>query len=144
MQGLKVDVYMGIEERTNVRHLVDGIKNEKIDSVKTQIMANQALRNSYPKYVTLFKHFILEMNNQNTKYNSDVSSTMSDPAQKTTYYPMGKYAGMGRSNEKVQDRYYTVKEYDNMSYKDKAELNKLRNKRKKRWYQQREQETCQV
>ena len=36
---------------------------------------------------------------------------------------------MGRSNEKVQDRYYTVKEYDNMSYMDKGELKKLRNKR---------------
>ena len=36
---------------------------------------------------------------------------------------------MGRSNDKIQDRYYTVKEYDNMSYEDKGELKKLRNKR---------------
>ena len=45
LEGLVEHGYSGIDPRSKVRFLLDGIKTDKFDSVKAQIMANAELRN---------------------------------------------------------------------------------------------------
>ena len=44
MEGLVEHRYTGINPRSKVRYLLDGIKTDKIDSVKTRIMSDASLR----------------------------------------------------------------------------------------------------
>ena len=50
--------YSRINERSKVRHLLDGIKTDKLDSVKTRIFSDEVLRNDFDASVSLFKDFI--------------------------------------------------------------------------------------
>ena len=58
LENLVQHGYKGIDERTKVRYLLDGIKTDSLDTVKTQILSNQEYRNSFDKCVTLFSDFI--------------------------------------------------------------------------------------
>ena len=62
LEGLVVHGYSGIDNCSKVQHLLEGIKTPKLNPVKTQIMANLALRQDYPACVTLFKDFIKQDN----------------------------------------------------------------------------------
>ena len=53
--------YTGIDKRTKVRHLMDGIKTKTLESVKTRIMSDADLRSDFTGCVTLFKDFIRQM-----------------------------------------------------------------------------------
>jgi hypothetical protein len=58
LQGLVAHGYSGIDERSKVRHLVNGIKTPAIDPVKTRIMSDAALRNDFEACVNLFQDSI--------------------------------------------------------------------------------------
>ena len=58
LDGLVLHGYAGIDERSKVRHLVEGIKTDKLDTIKGQILASAELRSSFDKCVTLFQDFI--------------------------------------------------------------------------------------
>ena len=60
MHGLEEHGYKGIDERSKVRHLLNGIKTTSLDTVKAQIMLSAALRNDFNACVTLFKDFIVQ------------------------------------------------------------------------------------
>ena len=47
LEGLKEHGYYGTDERSKARHLMNGIKCESINSVKTQILETQCLRNDF-------------------------------------------------------------------------------------------------
>ena len=49
---------MGIDPRSQVRHLNEGIKITQFDAVKDQIMATASLRTYYDECVSLYKTFI--------------------------------------------------------------------------------------
>ena len=53
LEGLKENGHMGIDPRSQVRHLVEGIKITEFDAVKDQIMATASLRTAYDVYVSL-------------------------------------------------------------------------------------------
>ncbi|KAI2505147.1 hypothetical protein MHU86_9335 [Fragilaria crotonensis] len=47
LEGLVEYGYSGIDARSKVRYLMDGIRTDKYDSVKTRIMSDAALRNDF-------------------------------------------------------------------------------------------------
>ena len=58
LQSLVQHGYPGIDERSKVRHLLDGIKTNELDTAKGQIWASPALQNNFDDCVTLFQDFI--------------------------------------------------------------------------------------
>ena len=53
IEGLVEHGHAGIDMRTKTRLLLDGIKSDKLDVIKTQILANPALRSDLTLRVTL-------------------------------------------------------------------------------------------
>lgn len=58
LEGLVKHGYNGIDCRSKVRFLSDGIKTSSLDSVKTRIMSDESLRVDFDKSVTLYKDFV--------------------------------------------------------------------------------------
>ena len=58
LTDLKDHGYIGIDERSKVRHLMAGIKTDHLDAVKTQIISSITLRSDFAACVTLYKDFI--------------------------------------------------------------------------------------
>ena len=102
--------YSGIDERSKVRHLLEGIKFGGLDVVKTQILANAGLRNSFDRCVSLYKDYICQMKSSNpSELNiSDTTTTDSDVK------PVGKAI--------VEDIYYPPNEYKKLSDEQKLAL----------------------
>jgi hypothetical protein len=117
MEGLVEHGYTGIDPRSKVRYLLDGIKTDKLDSVKTRIMSDATLRNDFDACVTLYQDFI----KQTTK--SKPAATVNISELKTSA------GGTKRKSEAVEDRYYTKAEYDALSAEAKKELAAKRLKR---------------
>ena len=63
-EGLKEHGHVGIYPRSQVRHLIEGIKITQFDAVKYQIMATASLRTDYDGCVSLYNTFI----NQRKKF----------------------------------------------------------------------------
>jgi hypothetical protein len=60
LDGLVMHGYAGIDQRSKVRHLVDGIKTNKLDTIKGQILASAKLSSSFNRSVTLLQDFICQ------------------------------------------------------------------------------------
>ena len=123
--------YSGIDDGSKVRYLLGGIKTKDLDPVKVQIMASPGLRQDYEGCVNLYQDYIAQHAPNQRDYNvSQVGSSKKDGG--------GKHCGGGGvsfSNEslasvKVDDRYYTPKEYASLNPKQKAKLKTIRHKRR--------------
>ncbi len=53
MEGLVEHGYTGIDPRSKVRYLLDGIKTDKFDALKTRIISDERLRVDFDSCVTL-------------------------------------------------------------------------------------------
>ena len=60
LEGLVAHGYAGIDERSKVRHLLAGIKTNKLNAIKTRIMSDMKYCNSFDDSVTLYMDFIKE------------------------------------------------------------------------------------
>ena len=115
IQSLVQHGYAGIDERSKVRHLLDGIKTNELDTVKGQIWASPMLQNNFDGCVTHFHDFI---NNKRTAttWTSSIASIgtkrKSDDINEDNTEP----------NMSVDDRYYTGKEYAKLSKAKKLGL----------------------
>ena len=58
LEGLVEHGYSGIDARSKVRYLLAGIGTNRLDTVKTRIMSDAALRNDFHACVNLFQDFI--------------------------------------------------------------------------------------
>lgn len=112
LEGLVEHGYAGIDERSKVRHLTNGIKTDKLDSVKTQIMASAALRVDFDACVNLFKDFIAQ-----TQSDSNATLNISSVSQsRGSKRPGGgNRGGGGGTTERVEDRYYSKAEYEKLT-----------------------------
>lgn len=115
MEGLVEHGYTGIDPRSKVRYLLDGIKTDKFDSVKTRIMSDAVLRNDFDACVTLYQDFI----KQTSKLKSTPTVGISEI----------KTGGNKRKSDAIEDRYYTKAEYDALDPAQKKELATKRLKR---------------
>jgi hypothetical protein len=114
LEGLVEHGYAGIDPRSKVRYLLDGIKTDKFDAVKTRIMSEERLRNDFDSCVTLYQDYIRQTSKSKTAAN-----TVNISELKT-----GK-----RKFEQVEDRYYTKEEYASLTPDQKKELASKRTKR---------------
>jgi hypothetical protein len=115
MEGLVEPGYTGIDPRSKVCYLLDGIKTDKFDSVKTCIMSDATLQNNFDACVTLYQDFI----KQTVKAKSTPTVGISEL----------KTSGGRRKNDAIEDHYYTKSEYDALSPDAKRELAAKRLKR---------------
>jgi hypothetical protein len=106
MEGLVEHGYTGIDPRSIVRYLLDGIKTDKFDAVKTRIMSDERLRVDFDACVTLYQDYI----RQTTKAKSNTTVNISE-------LKTGK-----RKADAIEDRYYTKEEYTALSAEQKKEL----------------------
>ncbi|KAI2509583.1 hypothetical protein MHU86_4844 [Fragilaria crotonensis] len=114
LEGLVEHGYAGIDPRSKVRYLLDGIKTDKFDAVKTRIMSEERLRNDFDACVTLYQDYIRQASKSKTAAN-----TVNISELKT-----GK-----RKIDQVEDRYYTKEEYSALTSEQKKDLASKRLKR---------------
>jgi len=109
--------YRGIDERAKVRHLMAGIKDSSLNVIKSQILANAEVRQDFDKAVNLYKDYIHQEKTHTTPTFQIAAVHAEVPQQ---------------SDQQVEDRYYTVKEYQKLSDDQKEQLRQMRMKRGKK------------
>jgi hypothetical protein len=122
LTNLEQHGYKGIDDRSKVRFLIDGIKTTRLDTVKATILSSDEYRADFDKCVTLYKDFIKQSDGQLELKIAAVhfGGEKSDGS------------GSGKSAVKdITDRYYKKEEYKKLSTEQKQKLFELRKKRKK-------------
>jgi hypothetical protein len=114
LEGLVEHGYAGIDPRSKVRYLLEGIKTDKFDAVKTRIYSDSTLRNDFDACVTLYQDYIRQ-----TVKSKTAANTVNISEVRT-----GK-----RKGDQVEDRYYTKEEYSSLTPDQKKELAAKRTKR---------------
>ena len=117
MEGLVEHGYTGIDPRYKVRYLLDGIKTEKLDAVKTRIMSDERLRVDFDACVTLYQEYIRQTVKCKPNNSVNISELKTSGAAK-------------RKSEAIEDRYYTKDEYAAPSAEQKKEHASKRLKRR--------------
>ena len=106
--------YYGIDDRSNVRHLMAGIMTKVLDPVNTQIMASANIRNDFDASVNIYKDFLEQSENLGV-CDANILSVHSNKNGATSG-SCGR-GGSGTNYKKVvpdnsvPDRYYTGEEY---------------------------------
>lgn len=121
LEGLTGHGHAGIDEGSKVRHLLAGIKTNALDSVKTRIMSDAALRTDFEACVNLYKDFI----KQSTALQNPtigISSTTSNKRKTVSF-------DLDQEGVEVEDRYYSNKEYSKLTAAQKSKLKALRETR---------------
>lgn len=123
LHSLEEHGYKGIDDRSKVRYLNDGIKTTKLDTIKATILSSAEYRADFDGCVTLYKDFIKQ---------SDGALELKVAALKTGVGGgKGGGGGSGGDGKKITDRYYKADEYKALSREQKNELRKLRQKRRR-------------
>ena len=60
LEGLVSHGYAGIDEQSKTHYLMNGIKTNALDSIKTQIFSNLDLQNDFAQCVVLFKDYLAQ------------------------------------------------------------------------------------
>ena len=70
LEGLVSHGYAGIDEQSKMRYLMNGIKTNALDSIKTQILSNSDLRNDLARCIVLLKDYLAQTKaNKNPELN---------------------------------------------------------------------------
>ena len=114
LESLVEHGYTGIDARSKVRFLNDGIKSTSLDAVKTRIMSDNILRGDFAQCVTLYKDFIKQqgLHERNSLNISQVGT-----------------GGGGKTTVVIEDRYYDREEWDKLSPSQRAEVLRIRKAR---------------
>ena len=115
LQSLVQHGYAGIDERSKVRHLLDGIKTNELDTAKGQIWASPALQTNFDDCVTLFQDFINNKKTATTRTSTIASigtKRKSDNIEQDDAEP----------DMSVDDHYYMGQEYTKLSKAKKLGL----------------------
>lgn len=134
--------YKGMDEGTKVRHLIAGIKTDKLDTIKGQILGDPSLQRDFDGCVNLFKAFLEQVTNDRSQtFNvSRVATTGEGGNRKTTVHRNKKWVRQGGGSKggvkrkapdddvdaEIKDRYYTPKEYSSFTPAQKSKLQKMR------------------
>ena len=76
--SLEKHAYKGIDERSKVRHLIDGVKTAKLDTIKATILYISEYRISFENRVMFYEDFIKQSKGQ---LDMNVSSVKQDNPQ---------------------------------------------------------------
>jgi hypothetical protein len=125
IENLMEHGHAGIDERSKTRWLLDGIKTEELDVVKTQILANPALHTDFTGCVTLYKDFLAQKA-------STANAILNVSAVHHEYAKVKKRGAQSSGNGKkgpitgIEDRYYNGKEFGKLSKDERDELTTMR------------------
>ena len=122
LQSLVQHGYAGINEHSKVRHLLDGIKTNKLDTARGQIWASPTLQTNFDDCVTLFQDFI-----NNKKTATTWTSTIASIETKRKSNDINQ--DDAEPDLSVDDHYYTGKEYAKLSKAKKLGLKLKRQRR---------------
>ena len=135
LQGLVPYGYSGLDEPTKVQYLLDGVKTDKLETVKVTIISSAPLRSDFTKCVTLMQDYIRQdKSNQPKLQIASVKAGTKKGAAKSKYNSSGKGAGNKKRKptsdavEVVENRYYDSEEYKKLNA---AQRNYLRLQREK-------------
>ena len=138
LQGLVPYGYSGLDEPTKVQYLLDGVKTDKLETVKVNIISSASLRSDFAKCVTLMQDYIRQDKNSQPKVQIATVTAGKGGTKGKKGKASGKPSGKGAGNKKrkptsdeveaVEYRYYTSDEYKALTPPQK---NYLRLKRKK-------------
>jgi hypothetical protein len=124
-------MHNGINGRTKVRLLNQGIKTKELDVPKSQIMASAALRQDFDACTSLYKDFIEANATINPTFNVSETATYKGKPKDGKYAnkrggPKRRHDDDDPEEEDVEDRYYSSKEYDKLTKGQKFSLKKKR------------------
>jgi hypothetical protein len=94
--------YAGLDDHSKVRHLLDGIKTDKLDAVKNQVLSTPSLRKDFNAVVNLCQDVIHQKN-------------MTRPGRDATVAALESGRDSITPDMSVEDRYYTRKEYNQLT-----------------------------
>lgn len=134
--------YKGLDERSKVRLLLNGIKTGELDAVKTTVWNDQALQADFNRCVGLFKSYITQRAMSSTSINVSQVSTSKhgkNHEKKKTNGKSNKQESKGKrkrddedETSDIEDRYYKASEYSKLTTKQKDKLRKLRDERERK------------
>ena len=127
LNAMKADGYQGVDGRSAVRYLLDGIKDDSLDATKNTIFASQDLRGDFDQCVALFQDFITSRK-ANDKTSLNISETNSEKNQNGKRFQGGHKAGK-KGPSGVEYRYYKTAEYLKLSPDQKEDLRQWRQSR---------------
>ena len=93
---------MGIDPRSQVRHLIQGIKITELDAVQDQIMETASFRTDCDGCISVYKTFIVQRNNISSP-DLNISGLESSNHKE------------GGQKKRVEDVYYSKEEYKALS-----------------------------
>lgn len=114
--------YAGIDERSKVRLLLEGIKTKELDHVKGQIYADSSLRNDFDRCVNLFQDFIKQRQEATGPTRQSNISAVNLARGPNDYDKV-------EPDMSVEDRYYSRDEYKKLSASKKKGLSIKRERR---------------
>ena len=101
--------YTGIDPRSKVRYLMDGIKTKELNHVKTRIMSDTGLRSDFEASVNLFQDFIKQDHAEPRQSHISALERESGGGQK------GEGFHDLEPDMAVEDQYYTDDEYNKLT-----------------------------
>ena len=122
LEGLTKHGYAGIDERSKVRYLLDGIKTDDLNMIKGQILATATLRNDFDACVTLFRDYLLQIKADKVMKHATIAAVTTNETNNGEHDKV-------TPDMTVEDRYYKIPEYKRLSRAKKLELKLLREKR---------------
>lgn len=123
LEGLVRHGHVGIDERSKVRHLLSGIKTNKLDHVKAQILSAANLRNSFDSCVNLFQDFIAQSSAATTRdfQIAKVEVKRNGKGKDSQHISNNEYQRV-KPDMSVEDRYYKESEYKKLPVAQKKAL----------------------
>ena len=118
LEGLMQNGHAGIDECSKTQYLMNSIKTNALDSMKTQILADTGLQNDFLHCMVLYKDYIAQ-NNANRNPDLNISAVW---IEREGCKDNKRKAAMGVV---VEDRYYMTKEYWALSNEQKLRLKEL-------------------
>jgi len=130
-EDLKEHGYAGIDETSRVRKLLAGIKTDKLNVIKGQVLASPILSKDFSSTVNLFKDYIAQTNSlQSSSGPNAMIASVSTDKKKGKKGKNKKRDNAQVSQVKIQDRFYTQEEYAKFTKEERKQLHDLRKKRK--------------
>jgi hypothetical protein len=139
--------YKGIDEGTKVHYLLSGIKTNKLNTIKGQILGDPSLQTNFDRCDNLFKAYLEQVANDRSQTfnvsrvavredNDKKPKSRRDKGGKWVKNPKDRNCNEARKQkadkmgeEDIKDRYYTPQEYATLSPIQQSKLHKLQENR---------------
>ena len=119
--------YAGIDPRSKVRYLLNGIKTKDLETVKSRILSDTTLRSDFDASVNLFQDFIKITRNEPRRANISAIDRRGSGGQPRS--ESNREYEMLEPDMSIEDRYYTKEEYGRLSDAKKKGLSIKRKNR---------------